>query len=329
MSEKTPLTSNPGFAGETGEYGSLSEADVRGSDYFGGRPLDGGSGGGVNAYPYQLPVRDPDAPLFEGPYQERLEKILARYPDRQGALLPVLNLAQQIRGYLSPEALARVADVLGLSHAYVRGVATFYTMYNKRPVGRFMVQVCTNVACNLCGGDEVFEAFLEHTGTDAGETSEDGLFTVMEAECLGACGFPTAVQINDRYFENVGTGDVPAVLDRLRSEASGGGAAPPPPLDSALRSVGTRVGSSGKAAKAGQTPSPDADRAEGTASPEQDREVPAGRRQHVDRGSAAVPPTPGGAKEAGPAGGEASPNERPHRPGAGDPGDGDNGERSS
>ncbi|MGH7477087.1 MAG: NADH-quinone oxidoreductase subunit NuoE, partial [Longimicrobiales bacterium] len=216
---ETPLRGgNPGFAGETGDFAHLSEANVRGTDYFGARPLDGGPGGGVNAYPYQLARRRPDAPLFEGVYQTRLEKILARYPDRQAALLPVLNLAQEVRGWVSPEALTRVAEILELSPAYVRGVATFYTMYNLRPVGRYLIQVCTNVCCNVCGADEVYEAFLEALGAEPGEITADGLFTVMEVECLGACGFPTAVQINDRYFENVSVRDVPAVLERLRGE---------------------------------------------------------------------------------------------------------------
>lgn len=216
----TPLTANPGFAGETGEFGELTEADVRGSAYTANRPLEGAPGGGVCAYPYQLARRDPEAPLFEGPYLERLEKIRARYPDSRGALLPVLNLAQEVHGWLSPTDMERVADLLGLPGTTVRGVATFYTMYNKAPVGRFLIQVCTNVACNMCGADEVMEALLEHTATEPGEISADGLFTVIEAECLGACGFPTAVQINDRYFENVSTESVPALLSRLRDEAS-------------------------------------------------------------------------------------------------------------
>ena len=97
----------------------------------------------------------------------------------------------------------RVAELLDLSPAYVRGVATFYTMYNKRPVGRHLVQVCTNISCNLNGADEVVDAFLNYTDTELGETSEDGNFTVIEAECLAACGFPTCVQINSRYYENV------------------------------------------------------------------------------------------------------------------------------
>ncbi len=212
-----PVGGNPGWAGERGEFTDLTEADIRGDSYVGKRPADGGVGGAVSSMPYMLARKEPDAPLFEGPYAERLEKILARYPDRQGALHPVLNMAEEVRGHLTPEALARVAEILGLSPAYVRGMATFYSMYNRRPVGRYFIQVCTNVPCNLCGGDEVLQAFLEATGTEPGVTTDDGLFTVMAVECLGACGFPTAVQINSRYFENVEPQDVPAILAQLRA----------------------------------------------------------------------------------------------------------------
>lgn len=206
---------NPGWAGETGEF-DLTEAEVRGVDYVGPQPPEGWDAGGVGAYPYQLAERDPGAPLFEGPYRARLDRILARYPNPRAALLPVLNLAQEIRGHLSQEAMEAVAAAVGESPATVRGVATFYTMYNKRPVGRHLIQVCTNIACNLCGGHDVFRAFLEHTATEAGSISEDGEFTVIEAECLGACGFPTAVQINNRYFENVEPEAVPEILTRLK-----------------------------------------------------------------------------------------------------------------
>lgn len=206
---------NPGFAGETGEF-DLTEAEVRGSDYVGARPLDGGHAAVAGTLPYQIADRDPEAPLFVGPYAERLEKVLSRYPDRQAALLPALHMAQEIRGHISPATMDEVAEKLGLPPAYVRGVTTFYTMYNLQPLGRHLIQVCTNISCNLCGGEEVLDAFLEATGTEAGEVSADGNFTVMEVECLGACGFPTVVQINEKYYENVKPADVPAILERLK-----------------------------------------------------------------------------------------------------------------
>jgi NADH-quinone oxidoreductase E subunit len=219
--QTTPVQGNPGFAGETGEFEQLSEADVRGSDFVGSRPADGGHPGAACSLPYQVAERDADAPLFEGAYRERLDKILSRYPTPQGALLPVLALAQEIRGYVAADSMAQVAAVLGLSPTYVRGVATFYTMYNKQPVGDYLVQVCTNVSCNLCGADDVMQAFLDATGTEAGEMTDDGVFTVIEAECLGACGFPTAVQVNERYFENVSPADAAALMERLRAERTG------------------------------------------------------------------------------------------------------------
>lgn len=205
----------PGFAGDTGDFANLSEADVRGSAYVGQRPADGGHASVAGTLPYQVATSQPEAPLFVGPYEDRLEKVLSRYPDRQAALLPALHLAHELRGFLSPQTQDEVAERLQLPPAYVRGVATFYTMYNLAPVGKYLIQVCTNISCNLCGGDAVLESFLKHTGTDLGETSANGLWTVIEVECLGACGFPTAVQINERYFENVRPENVPAILERL------------------------------------------------------------------------------------------------------------------
>jgi len=211
---------NPGWAGNTGDF-ELTEEQVRGLDYAGDRPLEGGHAAGVGAYPYLLAQKEPGAPLFEGPYRERYEKILTRYPDQRAALLPVLNLAEEIRGHVSPGTMREVAEMLDLPEPYVRGVTTFYTMYNKAPVGRYLVQVCTNISCNICGAEEVLDTFLRNTDTETGEISDDGLFTVIEAECLAACGFPTCVQINSRYFENVTPESVPDILDSLRDEARG------------------------------------------------------------------------------------------------------------
>ncbi len=213
MSE--PPFRNPGWAGNTGEF-KLSEEEVRGEDFVGARPVEGGHPAGAASYPYLLADKVPDGRLFEGSFKARYDKILTRYPNRRAALLPVLNLAQEVRGHISPETMDEVAALLELSDAYVRGVTTFYTMYNKAPVGRFLIQVCTNISCNLCGADEVMARFLEETGTETGEISADGDFTVIEAECLAGCGFPTCVQINSRYYENVGVDDVPRILEHLK-----------------------------------------------------------------------------------------------------------------
>jgi NADH-quinone oxidoreductase E subunit len=211
---------NPGWAGNTGEF-ELTEVQVRGEDFVGKRPRAGAHPSGASSYPYMLAEKHPDAKLFEGDFRSRFEQILTRYPDKQAALLPTLGLAQEVRGHVSPETMDDVAALLGLAPAYVRGVATFYTMYNKRPMGRHLIQVCTNVSCNLCGADDVMEAFLRYTDTEPGETSDDGNFTVIEAECLAACGFPTCVQINSRYYENVTPADVPAIIEHLKAESAG------------------------------------------------------------------------------------------------------------
>lgn len=207
---------NPGFAGDTGEFPALSEGDIRGIEYVGIRPADGGHASVAGTMPYQVVPKQPEGPIFAGAYEERLQKVLSRYPDRQAALLPALHLAHELRGYLSPESMDEVAERLQLAPAYVRGVASFYTMYNLVPVGKYLIQVCTNTSCNLCGGDAVLESFLQATGTELGEVSADGRFTVIEVECLGACGFPTVVQINERFYENVRPEDVPAVLAKLQ-----------------------------------------------------------------------------------------------------------------
>jgi NADH-quinone oxidoreductase E subunit len=211
---------NPGWAGNTGEF-DLSEDQVRGDDFVGDRPKAGGHASGASSYPFMMADKEPEAALFEGEYKERFEKILTRYPNKQAALLPLLALAQEVRGHVSSDSMDRVAELLELSPAYVRGVTTFYTMYNKRPVGRYLVQVCTNISCSLCGADEVMEAFLRYTDTEQGETSDDGNFTVIEAECLAACGFPTCVQINSRYYENVTPTEVPKIIEHLKAEAAG------------------------------------------------------------------------------------------------------------
>ena len=160
----------------------------------------------------------PYEPVFAAGAPERaeLDELLTRYPTKMAALLPALWIVQRARGWVSAEAMAEVAEVLALTPAYVQGVVTFYTMYHQHPVGRYFIQVCTTTPCNVCGAEGVVDAFLQHTGCgELGVTSPDGRYTVIEVECLGACGFATPVQINDTYVESVTPQRVPEILAAL------------------------------------------------------------------------------------------------------------------
>lgn len=158
---------------------------------------------------------EPHVPVFVGETGARLQALAARYPTRQAALLPALWMLQEARGWVSEAGMAEVATALGLTPAYVRGVVTFYTMYHPHPVGKYFVQVCTTSPCNVCGAEDVVKAFLEQTGCgELGVTSEDGKFTVIEVECLGACGFATPVMVNSDFLESVTPAGVADVLKR-------------------------------------------------------------------------------------------------------------------
>ncbi|HJR67540.1 MAG TPA: NAD(P)H-dependent oxidoreductase subunit E [Gemmatimonadaceae bacterium] len=155
-------------------------------------------------------------PVFTGAARAELDALLTRYPTKMAALLPALWIVQRERGWVSEGAMTEVAQVLELTPAYVKGVVTFYTMYHQHPVGRYFVQVCTTSPCGACGAEDVVRAFLEHTGTgELGVTSPDGKFTVIEVECLGACGFATPVMVNDEFHESVTADRVQDILSKL------------------------------------------------------------------------------------------------------------------
>ncbi len=158
----------------------------------------------------------PYAAVFIGEARKELDALLGRYPTKMAALLPALWIVQRERGWVSEDAMAEVAQVLELTPAYVKGVVTFYTMYHQHPVGKYFIQVCTTSPCGICGAEDVVKAFLQHTRTgDLGITSADNKFTVIEVECLGACGFATPVMINEEFIESVTPETVPAILARL------------------------------------------------------------------------------------------------------------------
>ena len=144
------------------------------------------------------------------------ERLLTRYPDREAAILPTLYLAQREFGHLSDEAILYVADLLGFTPARIYGVATFYTMYNKKPVGKYHLQVCRNLSCSLMGAEHLIEHVARKIGVRPGETTADGRFTLSTVECLGSCGTAPVMQVNDDYYENLTEESIDAILDGLR-----------------------------------------------------------------------------------------------------------------
>ena len=150
--------------------------------------------------------------------KEKVEKIARKYPERRSALLPALFLAQEKYGYLTKETMEEVASILNLQPVQVYEVATFYTMFNKKPVGKYHVQVCTNVSCSLLGSEMIVDCLKKKLGINSGETTEDKLFTLSEVECLGSCGTAPMMQINDTYYENLTEEKVDNILMELKGK---------------------------------------------------------------------------------------------------------------
>jgi NADH-quinone oxidoreductase subunit E len=150
---------------------------------------------------------------------EEIQGFAAEYPDSRSAVMPALRAAQERYGWLSPEALREVAGALELSPAYCKAIASFYDMYHLEPVGRHVVEVCTNLACALAGAQRVVEAFESELGVSAGETTEDGGITFRTIECAGGCGYAPVVVVDSRYREPVKPEDVPALVEEIRAQS--------------------------------------------------------------------------------------------------------------
>ena len=150
-------------------------------------------------------------------FATEVQKLKKRYPHSLSAVMPALRLAQDENGgWLSPEAIRDVAEVLDLTPAYCLSIASFYDQYYLEPVGRTRVEVCTNVSCGLAGAQQVVEAFERELGVAAGSTSDDGAFTLGTIECLGGCGWATVVAIDNRHRLRVSADDVPGIVEELR-----------------------------------------------------------------------------------------------------------------
>ncbi len=146
----------------------------------------------------------------------RIEEALERYPNRRSAILPVLWIAQREWGWLPPDVLRLVARTLELPEPEVFGVASFYTMFNLKPVGRHHLQVCMTLSCSLVGADRLFQHLSRRLGIGHGETSADGRFTLRRVECLAACGNGPCLQVNEAYYENVDEAAADRILETLR-----------------------------------------------------------------------------------------------------------------
>jgi NADH-quinone oxidoreductase E subunit len=158
-------------------------------------------------------------PAGPRPLEAKVAAIADRYPDRRSLTLPALRFAQEEYGWLPPEALREVAEVLDLTPAYCEAVASFYDMFHLEPVGRHMVEVCTNLSCALVGAQRVVEAFESALGVKGGETTEDGEITFRAVECLGGCGYAPVVAVDNRYRHNVEPEDAAAIVEEIRGTA--------------------------------------------------------------------------------------------------------------
>jgi len=149
--------------------------------------------------------------------RERMRDIIARYPKPRSAIMPMLHLVQAEEGYVTPEGIEVCAEELGLTTAEVAAVATFYTMYKRRPIGDYHVGVCTNTLCAIMGGDAIFAALTEHLGVGNDETTEDGKVTIEHIECNAACDYAPVLTVNWEFFDNQTVESARRLVDRLRA----------------------------------------------------------------------------------------------------------------
>jgi NADH-quinone oxidoreductase E subunit len=150
--------------------------------------------------------------------REEIQALKARYPHFRSALMPALYIAQEENGgWLSKEAMEDVAEVMGLTPADVESVASFYSMYNKRPVGKYMIEVCTNISCSLLGARGLAQHIEERLGVPIGENTPDGLFTSKSVECMASCGGAPAIQVNGLYHENMTPEKFDQLIEQLRA----------------------------------------------------------------------------------------------------------------
>jgi NADH-quinone oxidoreductase subunit E len=153
--------------------------------------------------------------MFSPEAEKKIDELIAKYPQKRSAMIPMLFIAQAERGYLSDEVMEYVGRRLGLTYLDVMTTASFYTMFYRQPIGRYNIQLCTSISCWLCGCDEIKKHLEKKLGIKVGATTPDGRFTLTEVECLGSCGTGPAMQVNFDYHENLTPQQVDEILDKL------------------------------------------------------------------------------------------------------------------
>ncbi|QPJ66615.1 MAG: NADH-quinone oxidoreductase subunit NuoE [Candidatus Nitrohelix vancouverensis] len=152
---------------------------------------------------------------FSEENKERIPQVLAKYPTKQSALLPLLTMVQRQEGYVQPEAMVEIGKILELSPGYVQSVASFYTMYHMTPTGKYIILFCINISCQLNGADELLNHTAQKLNIKVGETTQDKKFTLHREECLAACSNAPMMRINDDYYEDLTKEKIDQILDSL------------------------------------------------------------------------------------------------------------------
>jgi NADH-quinone oxidoreductase subunit E len=145
----------------------------------------------------------------------QIQALMGKYPRKRSALIPSLQIVQKEAGYLTPDAMLEIAKLFELSPNEVHEVASFYTMLFKKPVGKYVIQVCTNISCMLCDAEKILSHLVGKLGIQPGETSPDRKYTLLEVECLGSCGTSPVIQINEKYYEDLTLEKLDLILDSL------------------------------------------------------------------------------------------------------------------
>ena len=156
-------------------------------------------------------------PRFTPENEELAQEIIGRYPVPKSATIPLCHLAQEQDGYLTEDAMEHIAELLGLTPAEVLSTASFYEMFKREPVGQYVINVCTSIACFLSGGDELLEHAEERLGTRAGGRTDDGMFFLEGYECIAACTEAPCLQVNYRYFHKITHAEFDQLIEDLRA----------------------------------------------------------------------------------------------------------------